>query len=169
MMKIGRASFFAGAAIFLLGLTGCPSTSPPPPGFAISVFTKPLNPGFFELHVNGTNFTPGGSVTESAQPALRPNTWRQRDSELCKHSQSTRQHTRLGPIPSCAVGRHDHVCRGNALHQQRSTRRKRKRFCKYERPRQRQFCLGQHTRDPLGVSAIRKLYSQRSPCDLRAD
>jgi hypothetical protein len=65
MMKIGRASFFAGAAIFLLRLTGCPSTSPPPPGFAITVFTKPLNPGFFELHVNGTNFTPGGSVTVS--------------------------------------------------------------------------------------------------------
>jgi hypothetical protein len=64
-MIVRGAPFLVGAALLTLGLVGCTSGGPPPPGFAINVYAQ-LNraeQGSFELHVDGTRFTPGGSVT----------------------------------------------------------------------------------------------------------
>ena len=38
---------------------------PPPADFAITARTKPINPSTFEVFVDGTDFTPGSSVTIS--------------------------------------------------------------------------------------------------------
>jgi len=64
-MALKIAQFVVGAALLSLALNACTSTGPPPAGFKIIVYGVLIDadPGSFELHVEGTRFTPGGTVS----------------------------------------------------------------------------------------------------------
>jgi hypothetical protein len=66
--KCGRSvarfsSGLLGGVVTVLWLAACTPTPLPPPNFAITVRTTPINSGEFEIIINGMGFTPGGAVS----------------------------------------------------------------------------------------------------------
>jgi hypothetical protein len=64
---IGRPIIFIGIFLIVSCLQGCNNTQPPPSNFGISVKTKPISNenGTFEITINGTGFSSGGSIKVS--------------------------------------------------------------------------------------------------------